>query len=209
MGEDRSLYSITADLQNIAILAQEEEFTPEMEESLIIAQTQLAAKAGGYAHVINRLKAEAAFAESEIARIKAYLNRKEKAIDRLKKPLLDAVLNFGEEQKNGVRFIESDMFRISTRKAPAVVMHDVEKIPNEYYNSIVTIKGMEKKSAERFVELVNNSKVVSAGTAENFKVTSASVKSDISATKIKEANQAGINVPGAKYDNERYGIAIK
>jgi hypothetical protein len=209
MSENRSLYDITAELQSIAILAQEEEFTPEMETALVIAQTQFAAKAGGFAHIINRLKAEAAFAESEIARIKAYLERKEKAVDRLKKSLLDAVLNFGREQRNGVRFIESDMFRISTRRAPAVVTYDVEQIPSEYYNSTVTIKGMSKPDADRFVQLVNNSKIVCAGTADNFQVTSASAKSEISATRIKEANQAGINVPGAKYDTERYGLAIK
>lgn len=206
---NQSLYSITEELLAIQTMAEEEEFTPEMEERLVIAQAQLAAKAGGYAHVIKQLELQAAFAESEIQRITAYAARKKAGIERLKKALLDAVLNFGDEQKNGVRFIETDTFRISSKRVPAVVISNEEAIPNDYYTTTVTIKGMDKASAERFVQVVNNSKVVSPGTADNFTITEASAKSVVSATKIKEANQAGISVLGAKYDEERYGLTIK
>lgn len=206
---NQSLYSITEELLAIQMMAEEEEFTPEMEERLVIAQAQLAVKAGGYAHVIKQLELQAAFAKSEIERIKAFADRKESAVSRLKKALLNAILQFGDVQRNGVRFIETDTFRISTRKAPAVVIHNIEQIPSNYYNTTVTIKGMHKDDADRFVQLVNNSKVVSPGTADNFTIESASARSEVSATKIKEANKAGTQVPGAKYDEERYGLAIK
>ena len=204
-----NLYSITEELQLIATLAEEEEFTPEMEERLVIAQAQLASKAGGYAHFITNLNAQVAFAKSELVRIKKYQERKQTAIDRLKASLLSAVLSFGGEQRNGVRLIETDTFRISTRRSPAVVMSDESAIPNDYYTTTVTVKGMAKEDAERLVMMLNNSKVICAGTADNFDISSAEAKSVISATKIKEANQAGTEVPGAKYDEERYGLAIK
>ena len=79
-----NLYEITREALELASLLETEEFTPELEQLLVINQEQLQTKAGNYAKVIANIQSDADAIETEIKRLKAMKESKERAITRLK-----------------------------------------------------------------------------------------------------------------------------
>jgi len=154
-----NLYEITRDALELASLLETEELTPELESALVINQEQLQAKAGNYAKVIANIQSDADAIETEIKRLKAMKESKERAITRLKDALRDAML------VSAIDKIESPLFKLALRRSEAVEVDMVEALPNAYQNvkNVVTADKVAIKEAIKRGENVYGARLV-----ENF-----------------------------------------
>ena len=154
-----NLYEITRDALELASLLETEELTPELETALVINQEQLQAKAGNYAKVIANIQSDADAIETEIKRLKAMKESKERAITRLKDAVRDAML------VSAIDKIESPLFKLALRRSEAVEVDMVEALPNAYQNvkNVVTADKVAIKEAIKRGENVYGARLV-----ENF-----------------------------------------
>lgn len=122
----KSLFHISEDMQAILNLLEEMdgEFTPDMEQVLIISQQELAIKTESYIHVLHKLYADVRMAKEHEDAAKAYRTKKGKIIERLENALLDATLRFGK--------IETGIHTVSTRKSESIVITHEEQLPNDF-----------------------------------------------------------------------------
>jgi hypothetical protein len=165
-----SLYQISADL--IALrnaLEVEEEFDldsderKEIENSIAIKQEELVQKSEGYIHIISQVEAQADMAQKEIDRINIFKKRKEHIAERLKTALLQALLEFGKDDK-GIKRLEIGTHRLSTRRNHFVKINDVERVPDECKLCDVTFKNISidiKNFIERRLQELPNSEAKS------------------------------------------------
>jgi multidrug resistance efflux pump len=109
-----NLYEITREALELASLLETEELTPELEAALVINQEQLQTKAGNYAKVIANIQSDADAIETEIKRLKAMKESKERAITRLKEAVREAML------VSNIDKIESPLFKLSLRRSESV-----------------------------------------------------------------------------------------
>ena len=154
-----NLYEITRDSLELASLLETEELTPELETALVINQEQLQAKAGNYAKVIANIQSDADAIETEIKRLKAMKESKERAITRLKDAVRDAML------VSAIDKIESPLFKLALRRSEAVEVDMVEALPNAYQNvkNVVTADKVAIKEAIKRGENVYGARLI-----ENF-----------------------------------------
>lgn len=154
-----NLYEITRDALELASLLETEELTPELETALVINQEQLQAKAGNYAKVIANIQSDADAIETEIKRLKAMKESKERAITRLKDAVRDAMI------VSAIDKIESPLFKLALRRSEAVEVDMVEALPNAYQNvkNVVTADKVAIKEAIKRGENVYGARLV-----ENF-----------------------------------------
>ena len=121
-----SLYSIQQDILDLFHHVEENggEITDAQLEFLEIKQEELNKKLDSYNKAIANWKADMAACKDEEKRIhdrrKVYENR----IERLKKSMLNAVLNFGDDTKSGGKCIELATSRLSTRRSVSTVIDD-------------------------------------------------------------------------------------
>ena len=154
-----NLYEITRDALELASLLETEELTPELEQALVINQEQLQVKAGNYAKVIANIQSDADAIDNEIKRLKAMKESKERAIDRLKSAVKNAML------VSNIEKIESPLFKLSIRKSEAVEVHIVEALPGAFINvkNVVTADKVAIKEAIKRGEHVTGAILI-----ENF-----------------------------------------
>lgn len=138
-----NLYEITRDALELASLLETKELTPELEQALVINQEQLQAKAGNYAKVIANIQSDADAIDNEIKRLKAMKESKERAIDRLKSAVKNAMM------VSNIEKIESPLFKLSIRKSEAVEVNIVEALPSAFINvkNVVTADKVAIKEA--------------------------------------------------------------
>lgn len=154
-----NLYEITRDALELASLLETEELTPELEQALVINQEQLQAKAGNYAKIIANIQSDADAIDNEIKRLKAMKESKERAIDRLKSAVKNAML------VSNIEKIDSPLFKLSIRKSEAVEVQIVEALPGAFINvkNVVTADKVAIKEAIKRGEHVTGAILI-----ENF-----------------------------------------
>ena len=154
-----NLYEITREALELASLLETEELTLELEAALVINQEQLQVKAGNYAKVIANIQSDADAIDNEIKRLKAMKESKERAIDRLKSAVKNAML------VSNIEKIESPLFKLSIRKSEAVEVDIVEALPNAFLNvkNVVTADKVAIKEAIKRGENVTGARLI-----ENF-----------------------------------------
>ena len=154
-----NLYEITREALELASLLETEELTPELEAALVINQQELQIKAGNYAKVIANIQSDADAIDNEIKRLKAMKESKERAIDRLKSAVKNAML------VSNIEKIESPLFKLSIRKSEAVEVDIVEALPNAFQNvkNVVTADKVAIKEAIKRGENVTGARLI-----ENF-----------------------------------------
>ena len=154
-----NLYEITREALELASLLETEELTPELESALVINQEQLQVKAGNYAKVIANIQSDADAIDNEIKRLKAMKESKERAIDRLKSAVKNAML------VSNIEKIESPLFKLSIRKSEAVEVDIVEALPGAFINvkNVVTADKVAIKEAIKRGEYVIGARLI-----ENF-----------------------------------------
>jgi hypothetical protein len=128
-----NLYEITHEAQYLAALLETEELTPELEELLVINQEQLQAKAGNYAKVIANIQGDSDAIDAEIKRLKAMKESKDRAVNRLKDALKNAMM------VSGIDKIESPLFKLSLRRSESVEVEVPEALPIDWQVKKVTI----------------------------------------------------------------------
>jgi hypothetical protein len=146
---NKSLFKISEELEVVISQIEEAggEATPEQEQQLIISRNELQTKGLNYVHLIKKLENDLELAKVYLEQIKLFKVRKEAIIDRLRESLLNAVDEFGD--------IETDLFKITTRKSEAVEIVDENKVPMFCYRTKTTkeidkvkIKELIKKGEE-------------------------------------------------------------
>lgn len=154
-----NLYEITQDALYLSLLLETDELTPELEAALVINQDQLQAKAGNYAKVITNIQSDSDAIDAEIKRLKAMKDTKDRAVNRLKEALREAML------VSGIDKIESSLFKLSLRRSEAVEVDVVEALPNDFVTRkvVVTADKVSIKEAIKRGENITGARII-----ENF-----------------------------------------
>ena len=121
-----SLYQISGKLLSIfgEIESADGEVTEEQLENLQITKDELDDKFDSYVKAIRCWELDINACKEEEKRIKANRNTKENRIERLKKYMLDAVMQFGVQGKTN-KYYELPDSRIYTRDSQEVVYNDL------------------------------------------------------------------------------------
>ena len=132
-----SLYNIEQELLDVIATLEDNggEFTPELEERLIIGQDNLREKLTSYVAVINKMTAQIDACKCEEKRVSSLRKSRENTLDRIKESVLNAVRLFGDATKNGNYVIDLDTCRLSTRSSSSVNI-DEERV-NDYIKCII------------------------------------------------------------------------
>lgn len=102
------------------------EITPEIEENLKVAKRELSTKIKNYVQAIKILENDQSLIKEEIDRLKGLYDSKNKTIERLKNIILTAIENFGDITKNGSKFIDYGLGKVSVRTSQVVQVDDEE-----------------------------------------------------------------------------------
>jgi predicted nucleic acid-binding Zn-ribbon protein len=142
---NKSLFQIQSELMSLfnAIEEAEGEITQEQSEQLTITRGELQQKGLNYVHYIKKLEQDLELAKVYEEQIKSWKNKKTKMIERLKDALLDAVKIHGT--------IETDIFKISTRKSESVEVNDEQIIPMYYFSSKL-VKTLDKAKVKEDIK---------------------------------------------------------
>lgn len=154
-----NLYNLTTQAKQIALLLEEGEFTPEIEQDLAITQEQLQEKSLQYTYVIKNFEADSQAIDNEIKRLKAMKESKDNAIDKMKEAVKNAML------ASGIDKIESSLFKLSLRRSEAVEVVSIDQLPE----SLVTVKKTVSADKVKIKEAIKSGEVVpGAVIIENF-----------------------------------------
>lgn len=117
-----NIYDISRELEDIFLELDENggELTPELEERLKINQQNLNDKLDNYRKAYTALNLEADNCKKEEQRIAALRKAKQNNADRLKKVMLDAVINYGDCGKSGNKVINLTDSKLYTRNSNCV-----------------------------------------------------------------------------------------
>lgn len=131
-----TLYELEQEQLELNALLEENggELTPEIEERLQIHDYDINKKMESYCKAIRCYETSIEGIKSEIERLKARKESSEKAIERMKESMLNALEIFG------INKIEAGTFKIGTRKSQAVEIDDENIVPDAYKIETVTTK---------------------------------------------------------------------
>lgn len=100
------------------------EITPEIEELLSVHQEEFKDKIENYTNVIKSLENDMKSIKEEQARLKTLYDRKEKTSNKLKEIIINAIEEFGDTKKSGVKYVDYGIGEVSIRKTKAVELND-------------------------------------------------------------------------------------
>ena len=111
-----NLFNIKQEYINLVntIIDNNGELSPELSQALAINETELKEKAINYGYVIKSFEYENDIIDAEIKRLKALKEQKEKAIQKLKNAVSDAMNLYGIEK------VESPALKLSFRKSESI-----------------------------------------------------------------------------------------
>jgi hypothetical protein len=128
----KSLYNITAEALNLASALEEGEITPELENSLIINQTELQDKAINYASVIRTVEIDVSAIDEELKRLQAIKKAKNNVIDRMKESVDNAMGFYGIEK------ISTPTLNLSLRKSESIEIINESQLADNYKSEKIT-----------------------------------------------------------------------
>jgi hypothetical protein len=139
-----NLYNIKSEYLNIAAQLTEGELTPELEQALMITESNLQEKAINYGYVIKSFESEVDIIETEIKRLNELKKARINAVEKLKNNISDAMQLFG------ILEIKAPTFKMNFRKSEAVEIYEgldkefiVEKV--SYQPDKIAIKNAIKE----------------------------------------------------------------
>lgn len=141
----KSLYVISQEAIDLASKLEEGEFTPEMESSLIINQTELQEKAINYGYVIKSFESDVSVIDEEIKRLQAIKKAKSGAIDRMKESVLNAMNIYG------IQKVESPTLNLSIRKSKSVDIIFEGVIDDKFKKEKITVS-IDKTAIKKAIE---------------------------------------------------------
>jgi len=152
----KSLYHIETEYYQLISEIEERqgELTPELEQQLIINETQLQSKSISYLEVCSAKESLNNRIDDEIKRLQELKKSNSKLIDNLKNRLLDAVKLYGN--------FEVGLTKFGIRKSKSVSVEDVNSLDKEFKTVKVTESANKKaiKEAIERGELVKGCEIV-------------------------------------------------
>lgn len=152
-----TLYNISAEQLRINELLEESggELTPEIEEALILNESNFLTKTEGYLETIAKYKALAEAAAERIRQLQAYKKTAENIERRLKEHLTQGMCAMSRDK------VEVGLRKVSLRRSTAVNITDEVRIPAEYI--IVETKPDKKRITDALKngELVPGAQLIS------------------------------------------------
>ena len=144
-----NIYELTADLLRLQamLLQADEENEAEIAEALQIADAELEGKAEGYAHVIRNIEADISALKAEEQRLNAKRKSAEKAAERLKSTLYEAMVRTGKTK------IKAGTFDLKIAQnggaLPVILDVDVNELPDDL---VKVKKEADKKAIAEYIE---------------------------------------------------------
>lgn len=139
-----NIFEIEKELLDVANELEENggELTPELEEKMKITQDTFKTKVQGYINVIKQLKSDIRLVDDEINRLTQMADQKSKTVQRLTDILIIAINQFGELNKNNVKFVDYGTGKVSVRKTKAVEVNEelVNSTAKDLQNTITYLK---------------------------------------------------------------------
>jgi hypothetical protein len=125
---NKSLFQIEQEYQLLTdqLIESEGELTPELEQALDIAQTELQTKGVAYSYIIKKIDAECDIIDAEIKRLQSIKKARENASERLKTRIKQAMELFDMPK------IETPLIKLSFRKSESVEVDDINSLPAMY-----------------------------------------------------------------------------
>lgn len=152
-----NIWQIKQDLLNLYDELEENggELTEELEEALLVTQENFENKVESYINVIKSVSSEVEAIKTEQKRLKDLCDRKQKSIDRLKTIVIDAIEQFGDVKKSGVKYLDYGTGQVSIRQTKAVDVNDehTNKIANEIAATMKYAKEYNMLDDERLLDV--------------------------------------------------------
>lgn len=136
-----NIYQIQQNLLTIFDELEENggELTSELEDRLTITQEEFKNKVENYTNVIKSLDADMTAIKVEQARLKTLYNRKEKIVNKLKEIIINAINEFGDTKKSGVKYLDYGTGEVSVSKTQVVEVNEpLVKYVGDYLGRMVT-----------------------------------------------------------------------
>ena len=147
-----NIWQIQQDLLDIFNELEENggELTPEREDKLNITQSEFKNKIENYLYVIKQTESDINACDAEVKRLTALKKSKQNTIDRIKSIMVKAIEQFGDENKNGNKFIDLGTAKITVRTSDKVI------IDNIFAENLIYSVFTEIRCAEYTKELQSN-----------------------------------------------------
>lgn len=128
-----NLFNISRELEEIFSVLEENggELTPELEARLAITESDFKDKLDNYRKVLTEISNKVDACKAEKCRIDKLIKTRQNAVDRIKKVMAAAVIQFGDKNKNGNSYIDLDTCKISTRATAQC------KVKEEFINVVI------------------------------------------------------------------------
>lgn len=158
-----SMYNISKNLLEIFDTIEEcdGEITPEISKKLELTNEALKDKCDDYVNAITMIKGEIATIKDESKRLSELKKHKDNTIDKLRRSLLDAVVNFGTVTATGVNKIKTDLHSISLRAMLTLNINEdlinavIERFVNRYTFKVYTKTIDEPETIKEIVDSCN------------------------------------------------------
>ena len=114
------------------------ELTPELEDKLNITQSEFKNKIENYLYVIKQTESDINACDAEAKRLTSLKKSKQNTIDRIKSVMVKAIEQFGDENKNGNKFIDLGTAKITVRTSDKVIVNNdfAENLVNSTFDEV-------------------------------------------------------------------------
>lgn len=122
-----SLFQISSELDSIFYEIEENggEITPEIEEKLALTQDNFREKVGRYVEAIKSLDSDIDSCKKEKDRVMSYSKSKTLAKERLSKALITAIMNYGDTNAKGNKFVDLTTGKAQVRESKTIELDEV------------------------------------------------------------------------------------
>lgn len=146
-----NLYNIKNEYLNLAAMLAEGELTPELEDALIINEQNFTEKAINYGYVIKTFESETDILENEIKRLNALKTARNKAINKLKDTISDAMQLYNINEVNAPTFVmnfrKSESIEVSDLLDPKYINEKISYQPDKIAIKKAIKEGKEVRGA--------------------------------------------------------------
>jgi hypothetical protein len=141
-----NLFKITAKARELSLALESGELTDELENELVINQTELQEKAINYGYVVRSLESDVSIIDEEMKRLTAIKKAKNGAIDRMKESVLNAMLIYGIEK------VTSPTLNLSVRNNPESVDIPMTELLDEKFLVTKTTVSPDKVAIKKAIQ---------------------------------------------------------
>lgn len=194
------LYKVSQEL--LAIQNQLEELEGDISENegmldyFNVKKEELQEKSLDIINLIKSIELELVGANEELARINAFIRKKETSVEKMQDFLLAIVQLHGEENKNGNKKLVVGTHTLSVKKSEAVDIEEGKEadIPSEYKKATLTLKNLSIENLGKVKDLLEKETESGLNLIEKAE-TVVPVKADIKeALKLQEAKLDELNI---------------